>query len=76
MSDQKLHSIEETLAHHEQQIQDLSEMAFRQGRDIETLKKYMVQLQDKIGALENTSAPGDKGLSATEQAARDKPPHY
>jgi len=41
------------------------------------LKKHVFRLQDKIGVLEDeTHASGGKSLSATEIAARDKPPHY
>lgn len=69
--------IEETIAHHDQQIQDLSEMVTRQWREIDLLKKALLAMQDKMVALAQDAGEGRQpGLSVTEQALRDKPPHY
>ena len=70
--------IEETLAHHEQQISDLSEIVTRQWEEIEFLKKQLSRIKDKVDGLQDeiNSSGTDKGLSVTEIAARDKPPHY
>ncbi|MCB9982976.1 MAG: SlyX family protein [Rhodospirillales bacterium] len=77
MNNEALDKIEETLAHQEQQIIDLSDMVITQGRDIDLLKKHIRQLENKIDVLEDEAAIGeDKPLSVTEQAARAKPPHY
>lgn len=70
--------IEETLAHHEQQISDLGEIVTRQWEEIELLKKQLARFHAKIEGLEDeiNSSGSDKGLSVTEIAARNKPPHY
>lgn len=66
---------ETLLAHHEKQIAELSDVVFAQGRDIDILKRRLELTQDKISRLE-TALDGREGLSVTEQAALDKPPHY
>ena len=77
MAENALHTIEETLAHHEQQITDLSDMVVRQSDEISVLKKYIVKLEDKIGAIEDDgNIPSGESLSVTDIATRDKPPHY
>ena len=77
MTGNEINNIEETLAHQEQQISDLSEMVIRQGNEIERLKKHLLKLQGKIGVIEETAGTQEgEGLSAMEQAERDKPPHY
>lgn len=73
----KFTPIEETLAHQDQQIQDLSEMLIAQGDEITALKRQIEKLQGKMGDMEqNSGAGGDKPMSVTEQAAMDRPPHY
>ena len=73
-------SIQETLAYQEQQISDLSEIVITQGKEIEDLKFYIKKLEHKIEVIEEDiaeeSEDGNSGLSVSEQAARDKPPHY
>lgn len=72
-----IRQIEESLTHHERQIQDLSDMVARQWQDIDLLKKTVTVLQQKIAAA--AQGAGDTGgdkLSVSEQALRDKPPHY
>lgn len=78
MNNKDTDHIEETLAHQEQQINDLSEMIIAQGKDIEALKLYIRDLKSKIEMLEDDAGEttDQKPLSVTEQAARDKPPHY
>ena len=71
--------IEETLAHQEQQIQDLSDMVIRQGDEIVLLNKHILKLNDKIGMMEESASNGGaegEGLSVSEMAAMNKPPHY
>ena len=65
MTDKDDSQIEETLAHQEQQINDLSEMLIAQSRDIETLQKKLLKLEGKI---EETAEGG--------AIADQKPPHY
>ena len=77
MDERKLTGIEETLAHQEQRISDLSEMVTRQWEEIDRLKARMGHLLDKVDYLEqNTGKSETAGLSVTEVAARNKPPHY
>ncbi len=76
MTDEKMNKIEETLAHQDQLLQDLSEMVTRQWDEIDMLKKRMGKMQDKIAHLEETATGEEEGLSVTEIAARNKPPHY
>lgn len=72
-----LNHIEETLAHQERQIQDLSDTVSRQWTEIDLLKKHLRKLQDKIDMVgQSVADAGSENLSVTEQAARDKPPHY
>lgn len=77
MTNEKLNAIEEVLAHQESQIQDLSDMVVKQGDEIEALKRHIGKLKDKIDILEETSGGGEgEGLSVTEIAEMNKPPHY
>ena len=78
--DDNITSIQEALAYQEQQISDLSEIVITQGKEIEDLKFYIKKLEHKIEVLEEDiteeAEDGKSGLSVSEQAARDKPPHY
>lgn len=74
MNNDKLNSIETTLAHHDLQIQDLSEMINQQWQQIERLKLKLEKAYDKISEIEAT---GDsEGKTVSEIAASEKPPHY
>lgn len=75
MPDDKTQKIEITLAHHEQQIQDLSEMISLQWKEIERLKLLLSKTNDKISELE-TASESEQGKSVSEIAASEKPPHY
>ena len=77
MAENSTDKIEAALAHQDRQIQDLSDMVTRQWQEIDALKKYITGLQGKIESLEDTMRTGEgEPLSVTEQALRDKPPHY
>lgn len=77
MSEKKIENLEEALAHHEKQILDLSEMVKAQWDQIDILKARLTKMQGKVEELEENLPDGDgKNLSVSEQAARDKPPHY
>lgn len=72
-----LQAMQTTLAHHERQIQDLSDIVLEQRRDIDRLKLLLEKTGRKLADLEMAAAEGQgEGLSVTEQALRDKPPHY
>lgn len=77
MTEDRLTSLETLIAHHERQIQDLSDMVLLQRQDIDRLKRHLEKTQAKILELEEGGAQsGAEPLSVTEQALRDKPPHY
>ena len=75
MTDEKLEQIEITLAHQDRQIQDMSDMIIAQGKEIDRLKQHIVKTEAKLQDYID-SANEDSGLTPTEIAARDKPPHY
>jgi len=64
--DRDIQNLQETVAHQEQQINDLSDMIIAQGNAIETLNKEILKLQGKLERMD------DGG----EQVANQKPPHY
>lgn len=66
MTEEKINTIEETLAHQEQQINDLSDMLIAQGREIEMLQQEIMKLQGKIENMDEGEA----------QPANQRPPHY
>ena len=77
MEQDRLTKIETMLAHQEQQIQDLSDMLALQGKEIGILKARLDKTQRKLVDLEQGSGADEgEGLSVSEQALRDKPPHY
>lgn len=77
MTDERLTKIETLLAHQDQQIQDLSEIINLQRKEIDALKVRLDRTQKKLIDMDQ-GAPvvQEEGLSVTEQALRDKPPHY
>ena len=76
MSD-KIDHLETLIAHQERQIQDLSDMLNLQRKEIDALKVRLDRTQKKLLDMESGGAEGiSENLSPTEQAARDKPPHY
>ena len=78
MTDQtELQALQTMLAHHERQIQDLSDIVLEQRKDIDRLKLLLERTGQKLADLELTAAEGQgEKLSVAEQALRDKPPHY
>jgi SlyX protein len=64
MTDEKIIAIETTLSHHEQQIQEMSEMISAQWKEIERLRRHLENALSKIG--EADGAP----------PASVRPPHY
>ena len=77
MHQDDLQNIQTLLAHHERQIQDLSEIVTAQRREIDILGARLDKTSRKLSDMELASGEGSgDSLSASEQAIRDKPPHY
>ncbi len=76
--DETLQRIETLLAHHERQIQDLSDIIAAQSKEILFLKARLQKTNEKLADIEASSGDSaqKEGLSVTEQALADKPPHY
>ena len=70
--------LESLIAHQDKQIQELNEVVTRQWEEIDALKKYMQMTKSKIQELEeNIGELGQQdGMSVSDAAAADKPPHY
>lgn len=69
-ADVVMSKIEETLAHQQQEIQDLNEMVTRQWDEIDMLKKQFLRLKNKIDGIESDNHGG------SQIPANQKPPHY
>lgn len=65
MSEEKIQELQETTAHQEQQINDLSDMIIAQGHAIDALKKEISKLQGKVENIEEGAPEADQ-----------RPPHY
>ncbi len=63
--------VEETLAHQQQEIEDLNDMVTRQWNEIDMLKKMVQGLKDKIETLQNDARDGGDEIPADQ-----KPPHW
>lgn len=75
MNEDRFNAIETALAHQDQQIQDLNEVINRQWREIEALKRLLEKAEAKLSSISNEGDP-HAGLSVSEIAAMEKPPHY
>lgn len=77
MSEDRITELEITIAHHEQQIQDLSDIVTDQWKQIELLNKRLNKALSKIDQMQNDGNDNaDGGLSSIEKAALEIPPHY
>ena len=74
MNEDRLDNLETTLAHQEQQMQDMSEMITAQWKEIDRLKSRISRLEGKVEDAQDGN--DEKSLSATDVAAMNKPPHY
>ncbi len=75
MTEDRLTQLETTVAHQDQQIQELSDIVDRQWKDIERLTKRLDRLAAQLD--EALAATGDtEAKSITDIAAANKPPHY
>lgn len=61
-------ALEETVAHHEQTIEELSATITRQWQEIEALKRKLAQLGERVDDVESASGPSGGPI--------EKPPHY
>ncbi len=76
MSEEKINALEEIVAHQEQQISDLNDIVTKQWNEIDALKKKIVRLGDKVEEIGEATKDSEDGLSVSEEAALNKPPHY
>jgi SlyX protein len=67
--------LETLIAHQDQQIQELNDVVTKQWAEIDVLKKYMLMTKSKIQELEDNLGPKE-GMSLSDEAAANKPPHY
>lgn len=74
----EISKIEMMLAHQDKQIQELNDVVISQGKEIDALKKYVQAQKSKLQELENNLSErgSSEPMSATEEAALNKPPHY
>ncbi|MEW5740976.1 MAG: SlyX family protein [Myxococcota bacterium] len=66
MSDARLTELETSHAHLEKTVAELSEVVWRQQRELDALKELFGQMRDRLAA--------EPGL--VEASRQDKPPHY
>jgi SlyX protein len=62
----RLTTMEERYAHLEKVVAELSEVVYRQQREIDSLHLHLSQLREKVG--------GDPGL--VDPGQHERPPHY
>ncbi len=76
--EKKIIDIEITLAHHEQQIAEMSEVITDQWKMIDALKYRLEKALAKIEQIEggDDSAQGEDALSGIEFARQNIPPHF
>ena len=76
--DERLMGLEETVMHHERKIEDLSEVITRQWEMIDRMAAQIKAMQSHVVRLESggRDAKSEEGLSPTEIAALNRPPHY
>lgn len=75
--EERIDSLESTLAHMEKKVEELSDIVAAQDRVLIALKRKLSDTYDKVETLEaDARARGERSLSATDVAKRDKPPHY
>ena len=78
MDNQRLDNIEIALAHQAKQIEDLSDITFQQGKEIDRLKRQLEAAKRQLADLESGAkdSKSEVGLSNIEVAILNKPPHY
>jgi len=80
MTNNDIADLQTTIAFQDQKIDDLNDMVTRQWDEIEKLRRQIQRAENKLSRLEEDSSSGGDGgsnpLSVSDQASRDKPPHY
>ena len=79
MNEEKIIEIETAIAHHEQQLTEMSEVITDQWKMIDALKRALDKANAKIERLEGGSCDNGQGgeaLSGIEFARQNTPPHY
>ena len=61
-------ALEETVAHHQQSIEELNETITAQWREIDALKRHFARLGERLQEVEEASGAG--------AVPSEKPPHY
>ena len=69
MSDNKIITLEEKIAHIQHMLDDLNMVVFRQGETIENLNNQIKELKEKMEVLKSPQ-------SSQVLINDDKPPHY
>lgn len=78
MDNERISQIEVLLAHHERQIEELSEMTTRQWDEIDLLKRRLDSALSRLKEIEigEKEDQGNAPMTVTDIAAAEKPPHY
>lgn len=66
MSEKRLDELEARYAQLEHTVEELSQVVYRQHRELDALKDALAKLQDKF----------DAGPGLVDATRQDKPPHY
>jgi SlyX protein len=66
--DQSIENIETKIAYLEHAVGELSDVVFRQQREMQALKAQIEQLRDRLEAAQTQQSPADPAL--------ERPPHY
>ncbi|MAM34828.1 MAG: SlyX protein [Micavibrio sp.] len=76
--EKRIEVLESKISYQEHLIEELSELTTAQWKEIEILKRRLQKTHEEIENYieEARESAGEKSLTPTEQAARDKPPHY
>lgn len=76
MSEQRLIALEIKLMEQEQDLEALNDALQQQWKEIDQLKAQLRQAHNKINRLEEISNNDQQGMSITEEARQNIPPHY
>jgi SlyX protein len=66
--DQSIEHIETKIAYLEHAVGELSDVVFRQQKEMQALKEQIEQLRDRLEAAQAQGSPADPAL--------ERPPHY
>ncbi len=74
--EEKIINIETSLAHHEQQIAEMSEIITGQWKQIEALKAMLLRMGKKMEQMGYDNQQEEPAKSLIDKAREDIPPHY